>query len=275
MEGLYDLGRHEPLAAIEWSAGRTRDAIAAICRDGEAAFDGDRLWPLHPADREPGTPADGILRGLYVGAAGMLHALAQLAEAGLHDPALDLAEIAAALDAAAPDEPGAVASLLVGSSGILAVAHRLAPSAKRAGALADAIAANVDHPSNELLLGAPGTMLATRAMHARTGEKRFADLWWASARTLLARRDADGLWTQDLYGTRHRHVGAGHGFAGNIHALRGAPEWLDDAAGVEARAVATRGRSRSCAATSRPGRPSRTVPPGCRACSGATARPGS
>jgi hypothetical protein len=36
------------------------------------------------------------------------------------------------------------------------VAHRLAPSAATADALADAIAANVEHPSNELLLGAPG-----------------------------------------------------------------------------------------------------------------------
>ena len=36
-----------------------------------------------------------------------------------------------------------------------------------------------------------------------------------------------------------RIVGAGHGFAGNVHALHGAPEWLDDAAALEARAVAT------------------------------------
>jgi hypothetical protein len=82
-------------------------------------------------------------------------------------------------------------------------------------ALAAAIAANVGHPSNELLLGAPGTMLAARAIHARTGDERFAELWRASARTLVARRDADGLWTQSLYGDRLRCVGAGHGFAGN------------------------------------------------------------
>jgi hypothetical protein len=74
-------------------------------------------------------------------------------------------------------------------------------------------------------------------MYARTGEERFADLWRASARSLLARQDADGLWTQDLYGDRLRYVGAGHGFAGNVRALQGAPEWLDDAAAVEAGAV--------------------------------------
>jgi hypothetical protein len=242
MQALYDPARHEPLADLEWRPARARDAIAAICRDAEAALDRDRLWPLHPLDNEPGTPPDGILRGLYLGAAGMLHALGRLADAGLHVPALDGAAIVDGLYEAAlvsPDEDGAGASLHIGSSGILLVAHRLAPSSATADALADAIAANVEHPSNELLLGAPGTMLAARAMHARTGEERFAELWGTSARTLLARQETDGLWTQDLYGERQRLVGAGHGFAGNVLALHGAPEWLDDAAGVEARAVAT------------------------------------
>jgi hypothetical protein len=240
MRALYDAERHEPLADLEWSAPRARDAIAAICRDAESAFDRERLWPLHPADDEPGTPA--VLRGLYLGAAGMLHGLHRLAKAGLHLPSRDGAAIADGLHEAAlasPDEEGAGASLLLGSSGILLVAHRLAPSAATADALAEAIAANVEHPSNELLLGAPGTMLAARAMHARTGEERFAELWRASARTLLARQEPDGLWTQDLYGDRSRYVGAGHGFAGNVLVLCGAAEWLDDAASVEARALAT------------------------------------
>jgi Lanthionine synthetase C-like protein len=242
MPALYDPARHEPLADVAWSPARARDAIAAIGRDAEAAFDPVRLWPLHPGDDEPGTPADGVLRGLYGGAAGMLHGLQRLAEAGVHAPTLDGPAIVDGLHEgalASPDEEGAGASLLVGSSGILLVAHRLAASAATADALAAAIAANVEHPSNELLLGAPGTMLAARAMHGRTGEQRFAALWRASAGTLLARQDPNGLWTQEMYGSRRRHVGAGHGFAGNVLALSGAPEWLDDAPAVEARATAT------------------------------------
>jgi hypothetical protein len=239
---LFDPARHEPLGGATWSPGRARDAAAAICRDADDAFDRGRLWPLHPADDEPGSAPDGILRGVYVGAAGMLLALQRLAEAGLHAPSLDGAAVAAGLHEAAlasPDEEGAGASLLVGSSGILLVAHRLAPTAATADAIAAAIAHNVAHPSNELLLGAPGTMLAAREMHARTGEERFAGLWRASARVLLERQEADGLWTQDLYDDRARYLGAGHGFAGNVLALNGAPEWLDDVAAVEARAVAT------------------------------------
>jgi hypothetical protein len=227
---IFDPSRHEPLGDAAWDEPRARDAIAAVCRDAEAAFDAERLWPLHPADEEPGTPAGAIVHGLYLGAAGIVHGLARLAEAGLHEPRLDLAAIAAGLPGAPPDEPGADASLLLGASGILLVAHRLAPSAATADALAEVIAGNAGHPSNELLLGSPGTLLAARAMHARTGEERFAALARESAQTLLARQEPDGLWTQDLYGSRERLVGAGHGFAGNVLALG---SFMDEARAVE------------------------------------------
>ncbi len=242
MAALYDPERHEPLRDFPWNPAQASDAIAEICRDAEGAFDPRTLWPMHPGDAFPEMAPDGIMRGIYDGAAGMLHALGRLAEAGLHEPAIDAAEVAAGLheaSLASPDEAGAGASLLVGSSGILLVAHRLTPSAANADALAAAIAVNVEHPSNELLLGSPGTMLAARAMYARTGEERFRELWRASARTLLARQEADGLWTQDLYGSLVRYIGTGHGFAGNVLAVSGAPEWLDDPAGFEARAVAS------------------------------------
>jgi lantibiotic modifying enzyme len=242
MPMLYDPGRHEPLANAQWDPGLVPDAIAAICHDAESAFATDRLWPMHPEDDEPGNPADGILRVLYAGAAGLAHALDRLAKAGFYEPSLNLAAIAGRLSEAvltSPDEENVNASLLFGSSGILLIAHRLAPSATTADTLADVIAANVKHPSNELLLGSPGTMLAARAMHRRTGEERFAELWRASARELLDRQEEDGLWTQDLYGSHPRLIGAAHGFAGNILALSAAPEWLEDAGVVEARAVAT------------------------------------
>jgi len=240
MRALYDPERHEPLAELAWSESRAREAIESICRDVEGAFAGDRLWPMHPDDYEPGTPADGVLRGLYVGAAGVLHGLWRLAEQGLHELTIDGAAVAGRLHAASltsPDEPGAGPSLLAGSSGILLVADRFAPSARTRELLADEIAGNVEHASNELLLGAPGTMLAARAMYDRTREDRFAHLWRESARTLLVRQEPDGLWTQDLYGQRLRYIGAAHGFAGNVRALFGAPEWLDAPAELEQQAL--------------------------------------
>jgi hypothetical protein len=239
---LYDPERHEPLAELAWSESRAGDAIVAICRGVEAAFAGDRLWPMHPRDDEPGTPADGILRGLYGGAAGVLHGLWRLAEQGLYAPGIDGPAIAGTLyeaSLASPDEEDAGASLLVGSSGILVVLDRLAPSTATRDLLAHAIATNVQHPSNDLLLGAPGTMLAARAMYQRTLEDRFAQLWRESALTLLARQEPDGLWTQDLYGERLRYIGAAHGFAGNVHALFAAPGWLDAPTDLEKRAMRT------------------------------------
>jgi hypothetical protein len=94
MRALYDPVRHEPLAEFAWSESRAHEAIVAICRDVEAAFAVDRLWPMHPGDNEPGTPDDGILRGLYAGAAGVLHALGRLAEQGLYAPRIDAPAIA-------------------------------------------------------------------------------------------------------------------------------------------------------------------------------------
>lgn len=151
---LVDRTRHTALGGAAWDAPLARAAIAAIARETEAAFDPRRLWPLHPADDEPGTRD--VVHGLYVGAAGTVHGLARPADAGLHEPRLDLAEVAAGLDPEVGDEEDAGASLLAGSTGILLVAQRLAPTTARREALAAAITSNLDHPANEFLYGTPG-----------------------------------------------------------------------------------------------------------------------
>src|SRR5689334_19979488 len=176
---LFDPARHAPLAGPEWSEARARDGIAAIARDAEAAFDPVRLWPLHPADDGDDLHHDRPMRGLYLGAAGMLHGLRRLG-VDVGAPSLPVTE----------DQLDAGASLLVGTSGVLLV------NGDRED-LRRAVAANAEHPSNEVLLGAPGTMLAAHA--AGLDEE-----WERSARLLLSRQDADGMWTQDLYGKRQR-----------------------------------------------------------------------
>jgi hypothetical protein len=58
-------------------------------------------------------------------------------------------------------------------------------------------------------------MLAARACGLEADWRDSADALWRAW-------DADtGLWTQDLYGRSTRYVGPVHGFAGNVHALRG------------------------------------------------------
>jgi hypothetical protein len=225
---LWSPEAHEELSGERWSPGRARDVVAAICRDAESAFDAERLWPVHPLDGDV-SPTE--LLTVYLGGAGIVWALDQLARAGAHSPARDWDGVAADLAARAGPLPP---SLLLGRAGILLVSWLLRPSAETADLLALEIAANVGNETNELLWGSPGTMFAAAAMIERGGEERFAELWRRSADQLLAVRDPDGCWTQDMYGQTTRYFGAGHGFAGNVHALLGRPELLDDGAELTA-----------------------------------------
>jgi hypothetical protein len=222
-DALWSPEAHEGLSGQAWSEPAARDAIAAICRDSETAFDAKRLWPVHPHD---GDVSEDELLTLYLGGAGMVWALDRLARAGVHDPGRDWAGVAAGLAARAGALPP---SLLLGRAGILLVSWLLFPSAETADLLTNEVAANVGNETNELLWGSPGTMFAAAAMIDR-GDERFAELWSRSAAQLLAVRNVDGCWTQQLYGETARYVGSGHGFAGNAHALLDRPDLLDDAA---------------------------------------------
>ena len=226
-DALWSPEAHERLAGEAWSEGRARDAIAAICRDAERAFDPERLWPAHPLDGEV-TPDE--LLTVYLGGAGMVWALDRLARAGAHTPERDWAGVPAELAGRAGPLPP---SLLMGRAGILLVSWLLQPSPETADLLVLEIAANVGNETNELLWGSPGTMFAAAAMIER-GEDRFADPWSRSAAQLLEIRDPDGCWTQDMYGRTTRYFGAGHGFAGNVQAILGRPDLLDDPAGLGA-----------------------------------------
>ncbi len=223
---LFDSDRHEGLAAPLWDEIAARRAIETIARDCEDRFSPGELWPPHPLDAE-GEPAPAPFTMLYMGAAGVIWALDSLARRGLAGHTERFAPAVAALEARnlAQVEPWGygVESFLMGRSGVLLTHYRVRPSREVADRLAQSIAANVEHPSRELLWGAPGTMHAALAMHEWTGEERWAELFRTSAKAL---EDAliDGpegcrLWDQDLYGQRATYLGAGHGFAGNAGAI--------------------------------------------------------
>ena len=230
---LYRPEAFEPLTDEAWDRERVRAAIRAIVADVDRAFDADALWP---ADEWDGWQTPLPLKTLYVGAAGVIWALDRLRERGQAETELDLAAAArrtlehwrelrdfmAGVELPAPAEAG----LLSGGSGILAVAWRLAPSADLADELLGLVRANVGNEANEIMWGAPGTMLAARAMLAWTGEEAWADAWQESADELWHRRDPDGVWTQRLYGEAYRGLGPVHGLVGNALALLGGGELL-------------------------------------------------
>jgi lantibiotic modifying enzyme len=106
----------------------------------------------------------------------------------------------------------------MGEAGILFVAHRLAPARWQEERLLACVRANAANPARELMWGSPGTMLAARAMHERTGDDAWAQAWRASADALWDAWE-DGAWRQDLYGRSVRLLGPAHGFAGVVAAL--------------------------------------------------------
>jgi len=224
----------EPLVDAPWDEARVREGIRAIVSDTDAAFDPDGLWPAHEWDVWQTEPP---LKMVYAGAGGVILALDALRRRGQAETGVDLpSAIARTLELwrARPDDLGgeiplpepAASSLLCGESGILVVAWRLAPDDGLADALLERVRENVANEAEELMWGSPGTLLAARAMHAWTGEERWADAWRESAEALRARRGADGIWTQQLYGMGPwKSLGPAHGLVGIVHALlQGAPD---------------------------------------------------
>jgi len=220
---LFDPASHEPLIERPWDERRARAAIAAVVADAESAFDEDLWWPAHQLDLDGGPLA--TVASLYLGTAGVIWALHHLQRAGAVELRRDWAPVAVGLVehyAAQPDfqdvVEGPVPSLLMGEAGILLVAHSLAPATWQEERLLAAVRANIANPSWELMWGSPGTMIAARVLHERTGTEDWLETWRDAAELLWAAW-RDDLWEQDLYGRRGHYFGPAHGFAGNVLAL--------------------------------------------------------
>ena len=197
-----------------WDVAIVRDAIRAIVADAEAAED-HGVWPGHPLDD---LEADEFVCSLYLGSAGVIWALWKLGSSldGSAAIAAALARYRAVADFGAEAHPP---SLWMGETGLLVVAETIGAPGADAGRLRELIRENRDHPTWELMWGSPGTMLAARACGMN-------DEWRRSAELLYAQWDeSSDVWTQALYGRIERYLGPAHGFAGNVHALRG---FVDD-----------------------------------------------
>ena len=216
---LFTPEAHEVLADEPWNAERVRAAIAAIVVDAEDRFhDG---WPAHPRDLLDDEDPAVRRRTVYEGGAGVVAALDRLARRDFVELRRDYVPyLEHSLEAASdfPDEDSE-RSLWMGETGIRLVLQRLAPSQTNLERLAELIAANARDERRDLMWGSPGTILAGREL----GLDVSASIEW-----LLARRDADGLWTQHLGGRRSRCLGPAHGFAGCVLALGAAADRVSE-----------------------------------------------
>jgi len=207
---LFSPEAHEALADEPWSAERARTAIASIVADAESAFDDG--WPAHPRDLLENEDPATRFRTVYDGGAGVVEALHRLARRGFVELRRDYVPyLERSLEAPSdfPDED-VERSLWMGQTGIRLVLQRVAPSQANLERLLELIATNERDERCELMWGSPGTILAGREL----GLDVTASIEW-----LQAQRDADGLWTQQLYGRSSRCLGPAHGFAGCALAL--------------------------------------------------------
>jgi hypothetical protein len=251
---LYEPAHFEPLTGRPWDPARVEDAIATIVADADAAFDPDALWPAHEWE---GWEEPLPLKTLYVGAAGVIWALDALQRRGHAETSLDLAAAALRtleLKRAKPDftadEHYHPAALLTGETGPLLVAFGLASDPALADDLHALVRANVANATDDIMWGAPGTLLAALAMREWTGEARWEDAARETATALHARRGGDGLWRQD---DDYRGLGTLHGAAGNTLVLQKfAP---DDALAVETATVLIRHAFREDGLANWPGSP--------------------
>ena len=224
---LYKQEDFEPLIDEPWAEARIRAAIREIVADTDGALRGPKLlWRADSWDRWRATSP---LKDVYCGAAGVLWALADLRDRGHAETGLELADLALHVlerQRVRPDLGGwtdlpqpSASSLLSGEAGIILVAFRLTRDPALADALYVRVRENVDNEADELMWGAPGTLVAARLMLDWTGDPRWRVAWDAGADAVLARRDRDGQWTQLLHGHATRYLGPVHGLVGNVQAL--------------------------------------------------------
>jgi hypothetical protein len=233
---LYSLEAFERLTDKAWDERRVRDEIAGIAADAEAAYDADTLWPAEEWESWQ-TPLP--LKTLYVGGAGVLWALDALRRRGYAEPALDLGAAAGRIVERWREEPDlmrgvelprrAESGLLSGETGILLVAWRLTGEDALAADLLARVRESPESEANEVMWGAPGALVAANAMARWTGAGAWTDARRELAEAVWRERDADGLWTQRLYGEEYRGLAAPHGVGGNVQPLLAGDDLLDGA----------------------------------------------
>lgn len=231
MQDLFDPARHEALAVQSWAPELAQRAIERICAAAEHEFDEHQgSWLLHPLDEPAQAGARSL--NLYWGATGVVWALQHLAAAGAVGLERDYTRWIerypdGVREEAAAEQHGS-ASYLFGESSALLLAWLQTRRGDVADRLHAVVQGNRHNAVHEPLWGNSGTVLAAIRMAESSGEDRWTPLVAQCLDALSEDMIIDpelgtSIWQQDLYGTRCRYLGAGHGLAGNAFAfLRGA-----------------------------------------------------
>jgi len=238
---LYNQEQHERLLSLPWDEEAARAAIAEIVTDTESHFNRDTFWPAHPLEDD-----QGLLQGLYLGAAGAIWALRHLAQQARISTQIDLEEVIERLrsmpsrredDFAAgiwPNGRGATGSFLIGELGILLVHWQLTQERATADRLFALISQNAEQTTDEMMWGATGAAFAASFMWEWTHEQRWHDVFFRKIKELWSRWEFRAeqncfLWTQRLYQPEpHIFLGPVHGFSGNACVMMRAASLMDE-----------------------------------------------
>jgi hypothetical protein len=222
---LFDPNEHEPLRGRPWDDSSARDFIRSLCEEAEAAYSERLLWPEHPmdADWSPGTP----LQSLFWGASGVAWALAFLKDSGMIEGlSRDYPQVLGHVLRSYrenPDTEKPAPGFLMGEAGILYASFRFERQPSTADSLHEALRKSIARPELELMWAAPGAIVIAGRMAEWTGEERWVAVAREAAKHLVSTWKSEGadprLWTQDLYGSTRKYLGALHGLAGNGFAL--------------------------------------------------------
>jgi len=250
---LFDIQRHELLTRTPWSEASALAAVRRICAAAEHEFDEVQgNWPWHPLDDPPRPDARSF--NFYWGAAGVVWALRHLSVQGAATIESDytrwIEQYPGRMQGESAAEQHGSASYLFGESAPLLLAWLVTRRSDFATRLYDVVKGNLHNSAHEPLWGNGGTMLAAihcaEAMREEAAAQQWKSLLQEAAEALLRDMVLDPetgtwLWEQDLYGRRSRHLGAGHGLAGNAFAAHRASRWVDPGTvrAIEQRAIQT------------------------------------
>ena len=200
--------RHEKLIEREWDPAKVMSVIESIYTDCLEQIESNSN------------------KTIYHGSAGALWSLLKISK--FLDQAVEL-------DAkvliqkiyhnylSSPDTEEVVPSLFLGEVGILLVSYVIDPSQEIEEKIFELVKANIENPTLEALWAAPGTMIAASWFYHKTKDESWKNLFVENATFLLGKlreeKTEDLIWQQDLYGSKIRYVGAGHGYFGNMYGI--------------------------------------------------------
>ncbi len=226
---LFIPERHATITEVKWSKEIVKDYIINLICKTENLFRSEQLWPVHP-DLQKSNGISQPITGLWFGAAGTLWALNQLKKfypvnLQRYTPYLEqltLLQPAWIKEMASEFIPTNTTSYLLGSLGCNLV--KWIYTGEHLKQLQQDAIANFNHPANELMWAAPGSMIVALEMFKQNHQQEWLDIYQMGAANLLSNYYQEStkqcyVWQQNLYGSKAIYLGLIHGFAGNAYAL--------------------------------------------------------